>query len=263
MSNLQALELFKLLESTVAQRVVLLHDDSRLDQDAIGLSKIGGTPFCPKKRGLFKKSSYPTDSEGKPLFLLTQLNFVDAPKFSPFPLDGILQFYIRDDEYYGLNLDDPFDQSGFRVVYIPYEDTFLDHDPKALPKFTPREDFPVNRPVALYYTTSHQTPEPDSELFESTFLKHFDSESDQGEFIDYYCKYLTSPGDHQIGGYPNYIQGPAPFYAESKDNWILLLQLSSQNDVMFGDAGNAYFFIKKENLEKLDFSEVLYHWDCC
>lgn len=212
MSELKALELFKILDSTVTQRVILTHDTFRSDQDNIALSKIGGTPFCPKKRGFFKKSSYPTDQRGEPLFLLTQINFIDAPRIAPFPLDGILQFYIRDDEYYGLNLDDPFDRSGFKVVYIPYEDTFLEHDPKVPLSLTPGEEFPVDRTVALTFVNSHQTPELDSELFESKFLNHFYSQSERDEFIDYYCKYLASQDQHQIGGYPKFIQGPEPFY---------------------------------------------------
>ena len=42
----------------------------------------------------------------------------------------------------------------------------------------------------------------------------------------------------------------------------LLLQIDSTNDVSFGDSGVANFFISPSDLERLDFSRVLYTWDC-
>ena len=42
----------------------------------------------------------------------------------------------------------------------------------------------------------------------------------------------------------------------------LLLQIDSTNGVSFGDSGVANFFISPSDLERLDFSRVLYTWDC-
>lgn len=33
--------------------------------------------------------------------------------------------------------------------------------------------------------------------------------------------------------------------------------------IMFGDSGNCTFLISKENLQKCDFSQVEYDWQCC
>ena len=33
--------------------------------------------------------------------------------------------------------------------------------------------------------------------------------------------------------------------------------------ILWGDVGVANFFILPQNLEKKDFSNVLYTWDCC
>ena len=33
--------------------------------------------------------------------------------------------------------------------------------------------------------------------------------------------------------------------------------------ILWGDCGVANFFISRTDLEKLDFSRVLYNWDCC
>ena len=34
-------------------------------------------------------------------------------------------------------------------------------------------------------------------------------------------------------------------------------------EILWGDMGIANFFIKNENLKRLDFSDILYEWSCC
>ena len=36
-----------------------------------------------------------------------------------------------------------------------------------------------------------------------------------------------------------------------------------QDIVMWGDSGVGNFFINAEDLKRLDFSNVVYNWDCC
>ena len=48
----------------------------------------------------------------------------------------------------------------------------------------------------------------------------------------------------------------------SDDGEILLFQLNSVKDIMWGDAGVANFFIDREALKNRDFSHVMYNWDC-
>ena len=42
----------------------------------------------------------------------------------------------------------------------------------------------------------------------------------------------------------------------------LLLQLDSDDQMMWGDVGVGGFFIAPEDLAKADFSRVMYTWDC-
>ncbi len=46
---------------------------------------------------------------------------------------------------------------------------------------------------------------------------------------------------------------------------VLLLQLDIDDEtgIMFGDSGNCTFLISREALQKCDFSEVEYDWQCC
>lgn len=72
-------------------------------------------------------------------------------------------------------------------------------------------------------------------------------------------------GGSRMGGYPAFAQNdPRP------DDWeqhtVLLFQLdSSYTDeivIEWGDGGVANFFITPEQLKALDFSDVVYNWDC-
>ncbi|MFM8488298.1 MAG: DUF1963 domain-containing protein, partial [Bacteroidota bacterium] len=63
-------------------------------------SKIGGLPYMPKNM------TWPATPGGQPLFFLAQINFSEMPALSPFPDKGIVQFFICDDDLYGMDFDD-------------------------------------------------------------------------------------------------------------------------------------------------------------
>ncbi|AGF57706.1 uncharacterized protein YwqG [Clostridium saccharoperbutylacetonicum] len=69
----------------------------------------------------------------------------------------------------------------------------------------------------------------------------------------------------RIGGYPIFVQYGPRENEELRTFDTLLLQLDCEYecDLMFGDGGIANFFINEEDLKKLDFTKVLYNWDCC
>ena len=78
-----------------------------MEQDDIFISKIGGFPYYPFDM------EYPVGEDGKPLFLLAQI--VTGGK-------EMLQFFIANDDLYGLNYKDQTDTSNFRVVYHDHID---------------------------------------------------------------------------------------------------------------------------------------------
>ena len=82
---------------------------------------------------------------------------------------------------------------------------------------------------------------------------------------------ISNASGSKIGGYPNFVQpyDPREDYPENQAEYLLLLQIDTcfTNDednffIYWEDGGVGNFFIKKSSLKKLDFSEVLYHWDC-
>jgi len=69
---------------------------------------------------------------------------------------------------------------------------------------------------------------------------------------------------HKIGGYAYFTQEDPRIGrgAEKIKDYILLLQIDSDDDIMWGDMGVANFFIHPDDLAKKDFSKVMYTWDC-
>ena len=93
-------------------------------------SKFGGTPYFPKNL------KYPHNFKNEPLRLLAQLNFDELPKLDGFPHKGILQFYVNEGEFWGLDFENPPEiQNNYRVIY--HENILkgdeVEHD---LPKFS-------------------------------------------------------------------------------------------------------------------------------
>ena len=113
-------------------------------------------------------------------------------------------------------------------------------------------NFPVFGEYGMTFETAESCERPDSEADEEEWDKY-------GEFVD-------EISNHQIGGYPYFTQDDPR--EENSPYDFLLFQLDSdyadeKDIVMWGDAGTGNFFISSEKLKNLDFSDVLYNWDCC
>jgi uncharacterized protein YwqG len=223
-------------------------------------SQIGGQPYLPKG------FDHPLAADGRPLALLVQINFAESPPLPPFPEDGVLQIFIHDDGLYGLNLEDPFDQSNFRVRYLPAPAETAaallpsygyraNLDTNSLP-FNPRQAF------ALALEPGHELPLPQSLAFEQAMGADFFAQFGERrwELLDRYSQSL-SLRLHKLGGYAQFTQED-PRSAGSPME--LLLQIGSDHAIecMWGDMGIANFFICPVDLERRDFSRVMYHWDC-
>jgi uncharacterized protein YwqG len=89
------------------------------------------------------------------------------------------------------------------------------------------------------------------------------------EIWDEYLE-ISQPVGHKIGGYPDFTQEDVRKYSSNSEQKqkldILLLQMDTDGnetvDIMWGDSGVGNFFIDESALRELDFSKVLYNWDC-
>jgi uncharacterized protein YwqG len=232
-------------------------------QTSVTSSKLGGNPYLPSG------ATYPTDVEGQPLFLLAQINCSDLPdlggtSLSDLPTQGILQFYIADDDLYGLDPEQPNTPDYFQVLYHPEVDAKnCVKDFSFLPYF---DDMPLDGVYALSFARAEAPVSLQDVRFDQTFNESpyvfFDQFGpDAVEVKGAYAR-LSQAGGHKMGGYAHFTQEDPRFEQKEYEGAVLLLQIDSDDDrVNWGDRGVANFFILPEHLKNQDFSRVLYNWD--
>lgn len=238
------------------------------DELSLWQSKFGGLPYLPRD------VQYPKDSKEQAMFLLAQLNFSETPKLESFPERGILQFYISiGNDIYGACFEDLAKQDGFRVIYFPEvieEESKLTTDFRFLPK---PEFLPLQESCSLQFTLQYAPISAVDYQFENRIFGQNVAESTdempkryaESEMYAAYEKLFPSSG-HKIGGYPYFTQSdPRMGKKYSDENYVLLFQMDtdSEANIMWGDCGVGNFFIRERDLQKRDFSKVLYNWDCC
>jgi len=223
-------------------------------------SKFGGTPYLPIGY------EYPIDIQGTAMRLLAQINFEELPAMDQFPKKGILQFYISaSDDFYGLNFDKPTCQENFKVIYIS---EVVKDDSKIITDFSfinNSEDdyFPIASEGRLQFSIEYAPVACSDFQFEKIFNDVAYSIFNDEE-CDWYEKEYSGAG-HKVGGYAYFTQYDPRGNNGYNDYDILLLQIDTDDElgIMWGDCGVANFFIRAEDLERLDFTRVLYNWDCC
>jgi len=240
-------------------------------------SKIGGYPYWPKDK------EYPLDSNGGKLVLLAQINLSDI-NFDKLPDTGLLQFFIAADGSLGLD-----DENGYKVVYhktIDESITKADVKDLGIPS---NEDFkgdgstflPAYEAYPLSFTVQKDCLHAGQDGFEKIvdeILKFKYGCSVRRRYYweilsDADCKYLESKcpqNSHKMFGYPLFAQEDPRRDRNTAEIYnTLLFQLDTDYGeetgvrITIGDCGVINFFIDKDDLEVLNFDDVLYNWDCC
>ncbi|RZJ53252.1 MAG: DUF1963 domain-containing protein [Flavobacterium sp.] len=212
-------------------------------------SKFLGTPYLPLNM------EYPNDKNGKPMVLLAQLNFSEIPQLENYPEKGILQFYIPSEDWY--------DMEDYKIIY---HEEIKDHQTDF--EFLTEElyeDFPVYCEHSLIFSKETEYGGSEDFRFDYTFddLTYWEfqeklNKSEQEEIEKFFCNI-----GHKIGGYAFFTQAdPRSSNNESKND-ILLFQMDTDEEIMFGDSGVANFFINEEDLKNKNFEKVYFTWDCC
>ncbi|MEC2600948.1 DUF1963 domain-containing protein, partial [Bacillus cereus] len=172
---------------------------------------------------------------------------------------------------YGADFDHPTIQKDFRIIY---HSTIIEDLNKVITDFSylntlELEDFIIPEAAKLNFELAYQPVTPRDYRFEMIFSDNIDWEeivdeennTELGELYDDLCK----DQGHKIGGYPFFTQtDPREWEEKYQQHDILLLQIDTDDslNIMWGDSGVANFFIRKEELLNLDFSNVIYNWDC-
>lgn len=233
-------------------------------------SKVGGIGYVPRD------AKIPEDSEGVQLRLLAQINCAEIT-LEDFPHQGLLQFWILNDDVSGLNFDDSTLQDTFRVLYFKEPDrTVTEEEVCGKMQRTPFEEedyFPVRGCYGLAFSAGVDTISSGDYRFESRIkeLVQQDYPEKAERLLENIDDFIDENGEdwgggHKIGGYPGFTQWDPRGESDSHD--VLLFQLDSdyhdsRDRILWGDCGIGNFFINRENLKNCDFSDVIYNWDCC
>ncbi len=221
-------------------------------------SKVGGQPYLPKG------TPFPTAPDGRELVFLAQVNFADMPRLEPFPEHGIVQFYINDDDLYGMDFDDGENPDSFRVLFFPIP---VPDESALQTRFIQRDDYDllphhpeVSHPL-VFERAEEVAPITDYrfwQTFGTGFFQQFGEQ--EWDVQDAFGRAVRSQG-HKVGGYAFFTQDDP---RRADDPMLLLFQLDSDEgmDLMWGDMGVGHFFIREKDLAARNFSRVLYDWDC-
>lgn len=256
----------------------------KVDDLSLEESKFGGFPFVPLGGAI------PTNAEGNQLALLAQINCAQLPENNMYPSDGWLQIWCLEDEMYGFCSDTIQPETNQKVLYIP-AGTQGEPLERVVAMYQPyvSEDCPVwfiNEQGAIWgmrlsFTHGQQGITYSDGRFRDLFLDRWNKRYPEQAVENFYdlpdeiFENVVDSHDgpdcaHQLGGYPYFTQYDPRFEyrsSEATKYTELLFQIDSQFDtewdLCWGDAGVRNFFISREDLEALDFSDVLYNFDCC
>ncbi len=204
----------------------------------------------------------PIGSDGRPLRLLAAIFCSELPPNTAFPPKGVIRFYIANDDLYGADFDMPTLQKNFRVLYDPDEYKFITGE------YGGNDDeFAVCGSHRVKFNYISKDP---LTFCDYRFDDNFESAVSNG-IVTPECRddddFMEAIGSDasKLGGYPMFTQyDPRENKEELQKYDVLLFQLSSDysGKVIFGDGGICNFFIPREKLKQLDFTDVLYNWDC-
>lgn len=254
-------------------------DDLSLEE-----SKFGGFPFVPLGGAI------PTNAEGSQLALLAQINCAQLPENNMYPSDGWLQIWCLEDEMYGFCSDTIQPETNQKVLYIPagtqgeplerVEAMYQPYTNEECPLWFVDEQGAIWG-MRLSFTHGQQGITYSDGRFRDLFLDRWNKrypEQAVENFYDLPDEIFENVVDihdgpdcaHQLGGYPYFTQYDPRYERDSTEltkYTEVLFQIDSQFDtkwdLCWGDAGVRNLFISREDLEALDFSDLLYNFDCC
>ena len=249
------------------------------DAAPMGRSRFGGAPEVPQDFSWprFTTATYDDDQIlSRPLAFLAQF---DCREIAPFDREGLLPasglltfFYELGSQRWGF---DPADRGCARVFWFPEETplspaAFPDDLPYRLPEMGVSLSAESAFPCAEDFFSGQDPRQADWDgFFEACGMLEIDDPSNRSGLLGWPdliqgsafrdCE-LTARG-HYLGHGPVDLSPEDKAAAQAaKDNWQLLFQLDTVEkegfELMFGDCGRIYFFIRKEDLAARRFDRV-------
>jgi uncharacterized protein YwqG len=236
-------------------------------------SRLGGQPLVAAG------FEWPRTDAGKALSFVAQLNTADvaADVLLPLPQDTLLAFFFEADEQHGWGFD-PAHRQYWHVCATPLERAVVAAAPPDSRSFTSR----ALRPRKVVTVPDSREPPLDERW-------GYDDDDFNAIYDDLENSSSSDAPRHRMFGWPDLVQNPMRLecqlasngvnvghvdgYDESvaeqlsagADDWILLLQLDTDDEVgwMWGDSGTIYYWIREEDLKACRFDRVWMVLQCC
>ena len=213
-------------------------------------SKFLGFPYLPND------VQYPKDKKGKPMIMLAQINFAEIPYLAGYPTSGILQFFIPSTDWY--------DMDDYKVLFhdnitLAYQKDFA-FLTKAL-----YDECPVYCEHSLIFEKFVEYGGTEDCRFNLEFAgkDYFDFYETLTKVEQKQMDNIFDATGHKIGGYAYFTQDDPRGYDSTKKSDVLLLQIDTDDKIMFGDSGVANLFITPEHLRLKQLDKAYFNWDCC
>lgn len=255
----QAVARYRKWQKENALPAVFLDPDGRAPV-AAGGSRIGGAVW------LAKGESWPADSKGEPMTFIAQVDFGEMPRLPDYPQKGVLQFFIGRDIYFGADFDHP-EKGEVRVIWRKdFEGSGGLHVGKLAGKngiddFSPIEGITVTDGLRLTAHAGMSEPTHDSWLFARDLPDIAKVWVPFGVNAFLTAPFLQPSERSHVGGHPEFTQDDWRTTPQYQEVDRVLLNLWSNDYMMWGDMGQGQFLIRREDLLKRDFSKVYYQWD--
>ncbi len=232
------------------------------DRIEVGASKIGGLPDLPAG------TDWP-EWGGVPLAFIAQFRLADVVEYDvedALPESGMLHFFYDGRlETWGL---DPEDRGSWRVLYVKTDATPLARCP--MPDGLPEES--RFRACEVDFSTTANLPPYDAADIQALEL----TEKEQDSYMTLLDGVMGAELEgSKLLGHPDSIQAdmqegcqlastggsadPDTFEpAQGATDWRLLLQIDSEDqaEMMWGDAGMIYYWVRKQDLQARKFDAV-------
>jgi uncharacterized protein YwqG len=241
-------------------------------------SKLGGLPLLPSG------FEWP-HSHARPLDFLLQIDCVEVAAIDPYrvlPTSGLLTFfYDLENQPWGY---DPKQLDGYRVVLIDGNGFVSTPLPSPEYHLRPRAlHFGAGRTLPHFGSRDYDRLAAETRLLDEEWDRYFDF------IVTYELKfYPPESGRHRMLGHSANVQGDMQLEAQLVTNglycgdetgyndprakllerkagdWLLLLQLDSddRSDLMWGDMGMLYFWIRQQDLKAHRFDRIWMSLQC-
>lgn len=282
---------FDKLQPLLRNTIRLYQEEAEEKNIVIGQTKIGGKPDLPeeiswvtetnivekeeKKFLIFNSKQQETVT--KPLSFIAQINLSETSPFDKenlLPKTGLLYFfYSAKQEVWGF---DYIDKNKFKVIYWNGDFSELKRIdfPEELPEYS------IFKPCCVNIKSEVSLPSDGHEVYD---------DFEDGEDNKFWEEVYNDDIVNKILGYSDNIQNDMELECElvtnglycgdqtgfndrrakelepNAKNWRLLLQIDSneENEMMWGDCGRLYFWIKKEDLLNKQFDKSWFSLQCC